>query len=353
MVKDAIMIWGMLDILTIDIVWPIFCFLVVWGIPACIVILFVKRHLHRIERELQRWIWLKKVKIDNGKVWDNKIIVEYQPPKWLNPTEVWFLYDWKVWKADIICMIYKWVSMWFVSLNYKWWKVVVKKLSNIKTWIPRYEEVFRETVFRKWNIVEIPNDRMYWELLAVKDSLLRYCQRKGRIKWSSLHFSLEELFRRSSPWVNDSNKISYIPIWRLMWLCIWLTMVISWFILAAYAGRISVLLAAISPIISVVWLFIGYHFLISLNETANKKAFTYTEKWKEVVAKIYWYKQFLESCEEKQLKKLMEEDPMYLDKILPYAVALGLENIISSKIPENLVLDDEKTADIFLLEKVL
>ena len=49
----------------------------------------------------------------------------------------------------------------------------------------------------------------------------------------------------------------------------------------------------------------------------------------------------------------MEEDPMYLDKILPYAVALGLENIISSKIPENLVLDDEKTADIFLLEKVL
>jgi hypothetical protein len=61
----------------------------------------------------------------------------------------------------------------------------------------------------------------------------------------------------------------------------------------------------------------------------------------------------LESCEEKQLKKLMKEDPMYLDKTLPYAVALGLENIISSKIPENVVLDDEKTSDIFLLEKVL
>jgi hypothetical protein len=48
----------------------------------------------------------------------------------------------------------------------------------------------------------------------------------------------------------------------------------------------------------------------------------------------------------------MRQDPLYLDKILPYAVALGLKNIISTKIPKNVVLDDEKTMDILRLEKV-
>jgi hypothetical protein len=49
----------------------------------------------------------------------------------------------------------------------------------------------------------------------------------------------------------------------------------------------------------------------------------------------------LENCEEEQMKKLMEEVPLYFDKTLPYAIALGLENTISSKIPEGIVLDDK------------
>jgi hypothetical protein len=48
----------------------------------------------------------------------------------------------------------------------------------------------------------------------------------------------------------------------------------------------------------------------------------------------------------------MNQDPLYFDKTLPYAIALGLENIISSKIPDNIVLDDAVEV-AFLLEKVL
>ncbi|MBQ5945001.1 hypothetical protein IJL65_00960 [bacterium] len=47
----------------------------------------------------------------------------------------------------------------------------------------------------------------------------------------------------------------------------------------------------------------------------------------------------------------MKEDPLYIDKILPYAVALGLENIISNKIPQKIL--DDKAKNIFLLEKII
>ena len=133
------MVGNILEALFDSVIWPILLFLVIWWIPSYIVILLINRHFRKIEKELERWIWLRKVKIRNGDVWGNKVIVEYQPPKWLNPTEVWFLYDWSVWKPDIICMVYKWVNMWLVSLEYKWWEIVVKKLLNIKSWLPSYD----------------------------------------------------------------------------------------------------------------------------------------------------------------------------------------------------------------------
>lgn len=326
-----------------SIILPILVLLVFAWIPSCIVIWLINRHFHKIEKELDRWIWLKKAEIKDGIVWENKVIVEYQPPKWLNPTEVWFLYDWSVWKPDIICMIYKWLSMWLVSLQYEWWKIIVKKLLDIYSWAPRYEQVFWDIVFKKWNIVKFPNERIYWELWVVKQTLQKYCQENKRIKKSSVYFSLEDLFK-------GSNKISYIPFWRLIWRFVWWFMIIIWFVVPIFST--SEILLSLSIVFPVVWLFVVMCFGISLSETGNKGVLKFTENWYKVVAQIYWYKQFLESCEEKQLQKFMNQDPLYFDKTLPYAIALGLENIISSKIPDNIVLDDA-VEGAFLLEKVL
>lgn len=331
------------DGLFTNVILPILMILILIWIPSFIVIWLINRHIRKIEKELDRWIWLKKAEIKEGNVWENKVIIEYQPPKWLNPTEVWFLYDWSVWKPDIICMIYKWLSMWLVSLEYEWWKIVVKKLLDIYSWAPRYEQVFWDIVFKKWNIVKFPNERIYWELWEVKKTLLEYCQETERIQKASVYFSLEDIFNRSS-------KISYIPFWRLIWWFVWCLMVIFWFITPIFTN--SEILLALSLIVPVVWLFVTLCFWVSLSETDKKSVFKFTENWYKVVAQIYWYKQFLKSCEEKQLKKFMDQDPLYFDKTLPYAIALGLENIISSKIPENVVLDDVVEGAL-LLEKVL
>lgn len=315
-------------------------------IIVCIIILFIQKHLSSIENELQRWIWLKKGIVKDGKVWGNNIIVEYQPPKWLNPTEVWFLYDWRVWKADIVCIIYKWVNMELVSLENEWWKIVVRKLTNMKQWMLEYECIFWDILFKKWDIVELPNEKIYWELDAFKRSILKYCQKMGRISTSSVFFSLRNVF-------NSLGEISYIPFWRLIWLCIWFLVFVFWFVLAVYKTDLPALFTEWWAIICIIWRSIVYHFLISLNLTRNKSVLKFTENWKKIVAKIYWYKKFLESCEEDQLKKLMEEDLLYFDKTLPYAIALGLEDTISKKIPKNVISSDNSIADMLRLEKIL
>ena len=41
---------------------------------------------------------------------------------------------------------------------------------------------------------------------------------------------------------------------------------------------------------------------------------------------------FLEKCDIHVLETLLKQDPLYIDKILPYAVALGLDTVLLRKI---------------------
>ena len=34
----------------------------------------------------------------------------------------------------------------------------------------------------------------------------------------------------------------------------------------------------------------------------------------------------MKECDEKQIKSLLDEDPLFVDKSLPYAIAFGLES---------------------------
>jgi hypothetical protein len=49
-----------------------------------------------------------------------------------------------------------------------------------------------------------------------------------------------------------------------------------------------------------------------------------TKKWDELYAKIMWYKYFLEHCDEDKMKEVLKQDADYIDKTLPYIIALRL-----------------------------
>ena len=57
-----------------------------------------------------------------------------------------------------------------------------------------------------------------------------------------------------------------------------------------------------------------------------------TESWSELVSKILWYREFLKSCDENKLKTFLKQDPLYFDKILPYAVVFGIETELTEKV---------------------
>jgi hypothetical protein len=90
----------------------------------------------------------------------------------------------------------------------------------------------------------------------------------------------------------------------------------------------------------VCWIIVILFFLVLLDATFKDTELTYynlSENWKEFLAKIYWYKYFLEACDEKKIKTFLDQDPEYLDKIMPYAIALWVETEIIENIAPNIL----------------
>jgi uncharacterized membrane protein len=57
-----------------------------------------------------------------------------------------------------------------------------------------------------------------------------------------------------------------------------------------------------------------------------------TERGVEMYKRVLGFKEFIKRVEEDRLKRMMEEDPTKLERIIPYAIVLGIENIWIAKI---------------------
>lgn len=334
----------------------IWCLLVV----AFFVYIFgslVEKHKNRIDEEKKRWI-AHKYEMKDNKIWDKYVIIEFAPPKWLSPVEVWYLYDMEIWKSDIVCLLYKWAKMWIISLSYKdnWLVIVEKKWVIHDKNVPRYEVEFRNLFFDQWEIVSFPNDFSYNNLWNFKNSVKNYCKERWWITKKDVYFSVDDFFKTIIPWKKPEKNITYIPYGRLSWFTLWFVLIIMWaflFLGSLVLGKMIATFGAVFACLFVIWMLISFSFGVTLSETANKHAVTLTEKWQEIAAEIHWYKRFLEACDERQFREFMRQDPLYLDKMLPYAIALGLENIVSQNLPKNLSVGEWSLADFLRFEKVI
>ena len=57
-----------------------------------------------------------------------------------------------------------------------------------------------------------------------------------------------------------------------------------------------------------------------------------TEEWFKLLSEIKWYGAFIQACDENRLKIYLKDDPLFFDKILPYAVAFWLETKLMKSI---------------------
>jgi uncharacterized membrane protein len=57
-----------------------------------------------------------------------------------------------------------------------------------------------------------------------------------------------------------------------------------------------------------------------------------TERGVEMYKRVLGFKEFIKRVEEDRLKRMMEEDPTKIERIIPYAIVLGIEKIWIEKI---------------------
>jgi len=219
----------------------------------------------------------------------NKVIVEFNPPRWLWPSEVWIIYSlWYDW-TNLSCLIYKWIGEWLVvrEVDKDYWTNIIRRIWQLKYTTPSYERTFRRFVFAENYSDYFFEDYIYkWRdnIMDSQQALVDYCVEKWYLEQKN------KCRKSSSP-----NK--YLL-----------------FIVFLFCPLIAILLYIVSLTNSSGWP------LYKINLWKLER----TKKWDELYAKILWYKYFLEHCDEEKIKEILKQNPEYIDKTLPYVIALRL-----------------------------
>ena len=260
-------------------------------------------------------------------------IIQYSAPKELNCAEVWFLYHRHVKTSQIISLIYKWASDWIISLKNTGEKICITKNKELEfdknsgnsfysknsdleklfnnnesikdsdiAWENQhlknhdYENHIFKNLFKDGKKIYIPNKHLNLNLPWLEKYFWLYCWEKNWIK-SNL----------SSDYTSV-NTIIMAPIWRLYVIMF----VIILFISLSNESPYLCLRSFFWWILSIILWGILY-----------KPALT--EEWYKLLSEIKWYRKFIKSCDEKQIREFLKQDNLFFDKTLPYAVALWLE----------------------------
>ena len=226
-----------------------------------------------------------------SKIGNNNVIVEYEPPKWLNPSEVWLLYH-LTWEwTNLECLIYKREYEKLITRkydeNYYWWKI--KRLWELKYNVPKYERDYWNYLFWTNHDIEVLEAKLscdYREMKKIQNKLVNYCEDK---------------------WLIISSKEKDKKLTTLIYIILF----VIWFI-------------TLTPITIIITVFILIHKFKTNHWKVNIWKITRTEKGEKIYAHIVWYKYFLEHCEEEQMKKILKDDQSYKDKALPYIIALRM-----------------------------
>ena len=236
------------------------------------------------------------------------IISQYLPPKDLNPAEAWLLYNCKVDVSDLTSLIYQWAFEWLISIkNVKWeedWKrlskIELNKLKEIDETRPFFETEIFNSIFYATHKKIITNSFELRYALILEDLEIHWIK-KGWISKS-----------KGGKYMNYLYKILifvllvlgyvYFTWWFFQYPWIWIVILV-------------LLLACI-----LFWWYIDWGKM------------RLTEKWAKLAAYVIGYRNFIKSCDENMIKLCLKEDPLFIDKTLPYATAFWLETEFLNKV---------------------
>lgn len=283
--------------------------------------------------------------IPNRKVIKNKWegirdIIHYNPPKNYLPEELAVINEWSPSMNVFPTLIYKWVDQWDVKLNtlqelktsgdalcyftksrekIKFdYDEKIKKLNLILPFSKTPEREFRDICFLGVNKIDVEKiassnqfrlQSMAWDFYAK----IHHEFTKG-IKWWE---KIESL------WFGDYTKKTE-KRWKNIWrISVILFIAILIFILFWLEKLASILIIWF-------WIYLLY-IVIKSKQDLIREWDNLTPHWKRIIEETRWFKKYLEEVDSLRLEKMLSENPLYFEKILPYAVALWVWNHWISK----------------------
>ena len=247
------------------------------------------------------------------------IIIQYGPPKWINPAEAWLLYNCSVETTDLTSLIYQWKFEKLIDIKtFKWENtkrdyIKLIKIDDMPLSRPLFESEIFDSIFRMWDIkiIEWPFQLRY--ALMLEDLEYHWiqkwwiCKKKSDFKksnndkfWEASFVGMFYLFA-----LIMSMIMEYVEVSMDFSIFIWFIAIIFFIVLW---------------VVSIYWNMDGWW---------NLK---FTEKWAELASQVIWYSQFIKSCDEDKIKLFLKEDPLFIDRTLPYATAFWMETEFLKKI---------------------
>ncbi len=319
----------------------------------------IKRVINKLAYKIKIWDfkygWVDKSKFE---------VIQYTPPVWINSAEAGLLIHRYASTTDMISLLYKRESEKLIDIKTQQdeWKeyIIIEKSKNIWKKCPKYEESFFFNLFHDGDTLKL------WEWTE----LSKMCN------LSELEEYWINMMRFFKPWFHISfNMFLYIMLlmliiiticlWGWTWLFISIPIVVLLFgiwycavclgMLTKNMGAyISTVPAAL--IITVCCLYFFSHFSeIALNEVFVVRfiffivwiIYLWRKPHKLKLSKdgillkkhLLWFRKFILTCDEAKITSLLKSDPLFYDKVIPYAIVFWVEtDLLKKLIP---VFDDK------------
>ncbi len=248
-----------------------------WGIFVPIIV-FLFAHL----------VWIKF-----GRDEDFIKVIQYFPPEGITPAEAGVIIDDKTNNRDIISLIFYWASKGIIKIEeikgegfFEKDDYILTKLKNLPQNAKRHEKILFNGLFETQDNVVVSSlkNRFHTTISSVRSAL------DNDIEESKIYYKESRIFQ------------------------------IIFIIGAFFLGFTTFPMMGIGGLNNAFYFGLATAILIFYSIIMPKKTKIGVEKYKYLVG----FKEFLDKTEKTKLQYLLNEDPNYFDKTLPYAVAFNM-----------------------------
>lgn len=238
------------------------------------------------------WTKLKGNKADTSA---NTNELAYYPPLELNSAEVGAFMDGIVHDRDIISLLPFWANQGFIKVEQNASGMYFHKLKDLDEGRPDYEYDLFSEIFKTRNMTSLDDIKYNFSTIMWKS--------KGKIKKEIIDLKLY-----------DDQYRYWFRSWR------WWIMIIVFLPLSIFSFAMGYWLAGIGFMLCILAIIV----LGSLNQRKSQLGIN-------IQKKINAFYNFMKLNDDKKFQEVAAADPMYFEKVYPYAVAMNLDKTFTQR----------------------